>query len=807
MTIKSQVMCHLNWMKTGYGVLKDKVFHIGMMVGNVHTQHPMELIRGVCEAAKTENVNISFFVGAQGNAMDFWKCDDNDLYAYNYQYNSLYDYSLIAGLDALIISYGTLCIYLDKDDRDIFTEKYRIFPLVMTEEYDENSRDSFLMSDNYRSMYAIMEHLLKFHGYRRILYLSGPKNNRDSNERERAYREAMKEYKLEVTDDMVEYGDYSSKVDELVEKLLDAHPDAEAIVSANDEMALSIYNVCKSRNMIPGKDIAVTGYDDVNFAKRMDPPLTTANQDGVDMGYKALKCAVSLCENGEPMKYMLPARFMRRVSCGCNDQRTELGKELTEILEGISGKNDTDRIEAAVSVAVSRSYQSLSLEEDGEDNGREYFRYLIEMLLDLTSKKNRSLEKEITDKAIYHIHKLCKNDKNLDYSGFMRSFHQVIHFFMENENDADMLVQLGLILEMTDNYLNSYVMRTDEDRINMLLNKNWVAPTSIRYMIDMVDDENEFNRLAMENVVAQGAKSAFLFLLPEPLECNRNEEFKCPETLHLAAEYMDGNIEVFDRNKRPVVTKEEGYVAYLPETPKHTYVTFLLFAKKYQYGILVCEIEAASIGLLYGVALQISTAKAYKQVSERENEAKRQLYETLQELKNKNQVLSFISSTDELTGLYNRRGFIENAVEEVNKHIGQYATVFFSDLDHLKQINDEFGHKEGDFALQNAAEIIKKTFNDYRSEGTVCGRIGGDEYISFMICDKQSDAEEVLRSLKERCAEFNAACDKPYYVEFSTGSYTFVCEENNSIAEITGKADECLYEEKRKRRSNVLKNG
>ena len=51
---------------------EEKVFHIGVMIGNVHTQHPMELIRGICEAAKTENVNVSFFVGAQGNALSYW---------------------------------------------------------------------------------------------------------------------------------------------------------------------------------------------------------------------------------------------------------------------------------------------------------------------------------------------------------------------------------------------------------------------------------------------------------------------------------------------------------------------------------------------------------------------------------------------------------------------------------------------------------------------------------------------------------------------------------------------------------------
>jgi diguanylate cyclase (GGDEF) domain len=783
---------------------EDKIYHIGVMIGNVHTQHPMELIRGICEAAKTENVNISFFVGAQGNAIDFWKRDGNDLFAYNYQYNSLYDYSLIADLDALIISYGTLCIYLDVDDREAFAAKYRSVPLVILEEYDEASCDSFIISDNYGSMYNIMEHLLADHGYKKILYVSGPKNNTDSNERERAYLEAMKAYGLTVTKDMVEYGDYSSNVDVLVERLLDNHPDAEAIVAANDEMAVSVYRVCRKRGLIPGRDIAVTGYDDVEFSQRMDPPLTTANQDGLDMGYRALKCAVSLCRDSKPVKMKIQAKFIQRQSCGCKGQYDE-ELELKDLLERIEGPDDMSSIETVVSAAAVEAYQSIALEA-ARVNGKEYFVDLINWLLNITAGKDLSEYKDISEKALLHIQRLCLQDGfgSLDFSGFLCAFHQIMRFFMEKEEEADVLNKLGIILGETDNYITSYIMRKDEDNIMMLLNKSWLAPESIRYMIEKVDDEDEFNRWALETAVDQGAKSAYLYLLPEPLLCDRNGQFSCPEKLELVAEYTD-KVKVYHKNNRPIITGNEGFTAHFPQSPKHIYVVFLIFAKAYQYGIMLCEIDAASIGLLYGVALQISTAKAYMQISQQENEAKRQLYNTLKELKDKNRVLSFISSIDSLTGLYNRRGFIENAVAEVNKNIGARAAVFFSDLDHLKQINDEFGHQDGDFALVSAANILKETFDSLEHDNTICGRIGGDEYISFMICEEEDDTEKVLERLKERCRSFNDNCDKPYYIEFSTGCVTFVCEENYSILELAGQADDQLYESKKSRRKSVLK--
>ena len=785
---------------------KDKVFHIGVMIGNVHTQHPMELIRGICEAAKTEKVNITFFVGAQGNALDFWKGDENDLSAYNYQYNSLYDYSLIAGLDAMIISYGTLGIYLDGDDREAFAEKYRSVPLVILEEYDEDSPDSFIISDNYRSMYDIMEHLLSDHGYERVLYLSGPKNNTDSNLRENAYRDAMEAHGNEVTEDMVEYGDYSSDVDELVECLLDNNPDAEAIVAANDEMAFSVYRVCRKRGLMPGRDIAVTGYDDVEFAQRLDPPLTTADQDGLDMGYRALKCAVTLCNDPSPIKLKLPAKLLKRQSCGCKEQIDTDELELVDVLEKISNSSDKKMIATAASVAAAGSYQSIAVEKVRK-NGRDYYNFLITTLLKISEHKISENKNEILESTIFQIHELFRNDSigTLNCSGFLRTLHQVMRFFMDREKDVKALAVIGAILESTDSYITSYIMRNDEENRMMLMYKNWAAPSTIRYMIEKVDDENEFNRLALENVITQGAKSAYLYLLPEPIKCERKEQFQCPDKLELVAKYSNNAMRVYDKSERPIITREEGFAARFSSRTKRNYVAFLLFAKEYQYGILLTEIDPASIGLIYGVSLQISTAKAYMQMSRRENEIKRQLVDTLKELKTKNQVLNFVSSTDALTGLYNRRGFIENAVTEVNTHIGAKAAILFSDLDHLKSINDEFGHKDGDFALKNAADILKDTTFGFHNEGTVCGRIGGDEFVCFMICDDESDADAVLDKLKEACREFNEKCDKPYYVEFSTGCVTFTCTENHSIGDLINQADVCLYEAKKSRRKSIFK--
>jgi diguanylate cyclase (GGDEF)-like protein len=89
-----------------------------------------------------------------------------------------------------------------------------------------------------------------------------------------------------------------------------------------------------------------------------------------------------------------------------------------------------------------------------------------------------------------------------------------------------------------------------------------------------------------------------------------------------------------------------------------------------------------------------------------------------------------LSVTDELTGLYNRRGFFQLALSRLNflsRSADDTLLLLMFDLDGLKQINDTYGHSEGDTALKSFADILKQTLR----QDDIIGRIGGDEFIVF----------------------------------------------------------------------------
>ncbi|MBQ7677761.1 MAG: GGDEF domain-containing protein, partial [Lachnospiraceae bacterium] len=171
-------------------------------------------------------------------------------------------------------------------------------------------------------------------------------------------------------------------------------------------------------------------------------------------------------------------------------------------------------------------------------------------------------------------------------------------------------------------------------------------------------------------------------------------------------------------------------------------------------------------------------------------------------LAEQNQILDFSASHDALTGYYNRAGVMKKAFSFIreSKDTDTFMAVM-ADLDHLKQINDTFGHDEGDSAIKEAADMLSGALND---RGIV-GRTGGDEYVCFFKITEEGSEDAFISHIKEACRAYNAASGKPYYVEISIGCYPFGRSEGSDLLSVLKKADVKLYEAKKVRRASVVR--
>jgi diguanylate cyclase (GGDEF)-like protein/PAS domain S-box-containing protein len=160
----------------------------------------------------------------------------------------------------------------------------------------------------------------------------------------------------------------------------------------------------------------------------------------------------------------------------------------------------------------------------------------------------------------------------------------------------------------------------------------------------------------------------------------------------------------------------------------------------------------------------------------------------------RSQELQKMALSDELTGLYNRRGFLAHAevIAERAARDGKPFTLLFIDLNGLKKINDNLGHGAGDEAIASAASVLKSTFRDT----DVLARVGGDEFCVILGGEGEVDGATPLTRLQTMIDIENLQNDRSYKLSLSVGSTQFDPTAPCSIEELMGRADEAMYNQK-----------
>jgi diguanylate cyclase (GGDEF)-like protein len=160
-----------------------------------------------------------------------------------------------------------------------------------------------------------------------------------------------------------------------------------------------------------------------------------------------------------------------------------------------------------------------------------------------------------------------------------------------------------------------------------------------------------------------------------------------------------------------------------------------------------------------------------------------------------------LARTDELTGLNNRRAFLEQGSRLLNqaKRFNHPLSLIMLDVDYFKRINDTYGHAIGDSVLKSLAEILKSTIR----EVDLIGRLGGEEFALILPETCLADAVTFAERLRALIANTGLACmngEVTITASFGIASYA---EDDNSLDILTRKADEALYRAKQNGRNRV----
>jgi len=156
---------------------------------------------------------------------------------------------------------------------------------------------------------------------------------------------------------------------------------------------------------------------------------------------------------------------------------------------------------------------------------------------------------------------------------------------------------------------------------------------------------------------------------------------------------------------------------------------------------------------------------------------------------------------DDLTGIYNRRGFFTLSEQQwkLADRNKEKLVLIYLDLDNLKAINDSQGHRKGDQALITIANLLKSTFR----ESDIIARMGGDEF-AILAIEADANGDRLINRLNERLDEERSPQDFQLPISFSSGYAYYYPEHPRSIDDILSDADSQMYKQKESKKNSTL---
>ena len=184
-----------------------------------------------------------------------------------------------------------------------------------------------LLVDNQAGAYRAVTHLIG-HGHRRIALIAGPADSPDSQARLAGYRQGLANHSLPAQEELVAAGNFRRQSGAAAMNGLLALPQPpSAVLTANDEMALGAIEALRARGIRAPEDMAIVGFDDIDLASYISPPLTTVRQPMYELGCIAVQMLLRRLQepDGQAEVRVLPVEMVIRASCGCAGSDHERG--------------------------------------------------------------------------------------------------------------------------------------------------------------------------------------------------------------------------------------------------------------------------------------------------------------------------------------------------------------------------------------------------------------------------------------------------------------------------------------------------
>ena len=766
---------------------KQKRIRIGLLLDHAISRYNEGLIQGAIHAADVCGFELFLYSATLMKPAS----GEPQSHSENLR-NIVYMYAAGMGMDVLIVAYDGLRQNLSGEQFSEIARVLEPLPCILLECLVPGKR--CIRFSQGTAMRELMRDLITVHGYRKIACIRGPIGIESADARWKIYQEEMQKNHLECPDDYTRIGMFNKKSGYLIRDLLEAHPEIEAVVCANDLVAIGACEALRSMGLTPGKDIGIIGFDNIEDASRNDPPLTTAAADVWSLGYEAVMEAGRLAAGEEQQVFEVLAKSVIRSSCGrmTEDQETGAGPLA---LDSFFPLTDQSLWEAAD--AIFRYAHGWSILEVPDCELRAAIRselvYLKQCSEDPEARLNyNSRQREVLNR----IHRE-RISINLILEGISQFAARLTGQIRDPRKQAQFMkirhdVMVGLFR------WREYVWTEEMEELSRYIFRAISIPDAALGSSRSLESAVPVIGKELESLETNHAE---IWLFPQPLDVqNKEGQYITSRKVTEAVRIRNGSC--VELKERRTVSLADALDEFFPD-PSHrdARMVFVLQHEDSQFGLMICDCNPGTFVSFYMAAYQIGNTLKLIQMEDMHRNMERELKQAVQDAKKENEVLEGMSLYDPLTQVYNRRGLLRSMQQMIENNHGENGVLMFLDLNNLKEINDQFGHSAGDYAIRSMTEIMKKTLRG----GDVIGRFGGDEFIALII-DRQGGKEELIRNrLKNSFDRFNEVSTVPYYVEASIGYITFVCGKEQNLESLMDNADSFLYEDKKHKRESVRK--
>ena len=731
--------------------------HIGVLCSTIDIACQYDVWKGIVEVAEANDMHLTAYIGT------YQTTDNNFTSHVESCFDIMWHNDL---LDGVIVLSGFIAQNIGLEEFAKYAARIPKNVPVISVSIDIPGIPS-VMTHNTSGMYSAVEHLIKVHGKKHLAFVKGPDGHPEAEARLQGYKNALKDNNIPFDERYLFPGDFGRDGGRnAVHELYDVRKlPADAFVCTNDQSAIGVLEKLKLRGIMVPNDIALTGFDDDIISSIYVPTISTVGQDFVKLGKISAELLIDKI-NGKEVENVtnITPELVLRQSCGCMERGSSY-----------NANAESDKSKDSLSAYLNERLINLMQDYVPCDQVTNWVQSILEELRkDQFSKDGfiNLLDKILVD--YYH-----------SYSREFSVWHKaLIVMAMGMEIHKNEFTNAHAILA-TLTYATTlvYDIRINEERKREYgLNDDRMRKRRITNSLLLMFDLDTLAEELYKSISAISIKTALIGIYRDPVKREIYNAVRSIETL--IGFDGDDRFNIQHNSWSPILFSDYSTIQGFDFNRERRVMFFQpLFFMDEEVGVMLLPYEPEIPTDAYET-LRINISTAIKGAG---------LLSTIHTL----------SITDDLTGLFNRRGFFQFAysrLQHLHRNAEYVPIVMFMDMDGLKHINDNFGHNEGDKAIAAFADILKKTMR----EEDIIGRMGGDEFAVFSSVKSKENGRQLEQRLRKAFDKYNSKMLHSYKVMGSIGSVVLEESTKECFEEAMLKADSVLYDEKIKKKKQGL---